>query len=325
MRTRARTLRWQHVERQNPELQDLIIVVGPTASGKSELALRIAETFSGEIVNCDALQLYRGFDIGTAKTPAAARRGVPHHLFDVLDPQKGFSAGDYARSAREAIAAISSRGCLPVVTGGTGFYLRALLDGLPALPSRDESLRERLSGREQRRPGSLHRLLRRLEPSAASRIHARDIQKTTRALEIRLLTRTGLPEPSSARPLEGFRVCQIGLAPERSLLADAIAARTRHMFEAGLVEEVRTLLDQGLSGEEKPFESLGYKQVLAYLRGQMSLEQAMTATEIETRQYAKRQQTWFRRDPRVAWLPGFGSDPVVAEAGLEVVRKFLSE
>lgn len=322
------TLRWQDVER-HAALRPLIVIAGPTASGKSDLALRAAEIFQGEIVNCDALQLYRGFDIGTAKTPAAARRGIPHHLFDVLDPQTSFSAGDYSRAARQAIAEISSRGRLPVVVGGSGFYLRGLLDGLPALPGRDEPLRERLSVREQRRPGVLHRLLRRLEPAAASRIHPRDVQKVTRALEIRLLTRTSLPAPAAATPLQGFGVFQIGLAPERALLAEAIATRTRQMFHSGLVEEVRRLLAQGLSGEEKPFESLGYKQVLAYLRGQMSLEQAMAATEIETRQYAKRQQTWFRsatkHAPRIVWFAGFGSDPAVAEACLEAIRKFLSE
>ncbi|MBZ5677600.1 MAG: tRNA (adenosine(37)-N6)-dimethylallyltransferase MiaA [Acidobacteriia bacterium] len=301
----------------------LVAIVGPTASGKSELALRVAEAFSGEIVNCDALQLYRGFDIGTAKIPAAARRGVPHHLLDVLDPQTSFSAGDYARTAREIIAGISNRGHLPLVVGGTGFYLRALLDGLPALPGRDESLRERLSRREQRRPGALHRLLRRLEPSAAARIHPRDVQKATRALEIRLLTQTALPEPSTARPLEGFRLLLIGLAPERALLTDAIAARTRQMFAAGLIDEVRRLLESGLSGDEKPFESLGYKQAVAHLRGQISLQQALESTEIETRQYAKRQLTWFRRDPRITWFAGFGSDPAIVESALEAVRKFL--
>ena len=303
----------------------LLLIVGPTASGKSELALRTAEVFSGEIVNCDALQFYRGFDIGTAKTPAAERRGVPHHLLDVLDPQTGFSAGDYARSAREAIAGISARGCLPIVVGGTGFYLRALLQGLPALPGRDDLLRKRLSGREQRRAGSLHRLLSRLEPAASARVHPRDVQKVTRALEIRLLTRTALPPPSASLPLDGFKLLLLGLAPDRELLVNRIAVRTRQMFDAGLVEEVRRLLAQGLSGEEKPFESLGYKQVLAYLRGQMSLEQAMTATEIETRQYSKRQLTWFRRDNRIVWLRGFGSDPEVAEGALQAIRKFLPE
>jgi len=304
------------------------VIVGPTASGKTDLALRVAEIFAGEIVNCDALQLYRGFDIGTAKTPAAARRSVPHHLFDVLDPPKRFSAGDYARAAREVIAGISARGHLPLVVGGTGFYLRALLDGLPALPGRDELLRQRLGGREQRRPGALHRLLTRLEPSAAARIHRNDLQKLIRALEIRLLTRAPLPPPSTARSFEGFRLLQLGLAPERALLAEAIAVRTRQMFQAGLIEEVRALLDQGLSGDEKPFESLGYKQALAHLRGQLSLDQAIAATEIETRQYAKRQLTWFRgpskQDAGIVWFAGFGSDPSIADAGTEAVRKFLS-
>ena len=302
----------------------LIAIVGPTASGKSELALRIATAFSGEIVNCDALQLYRGFDIGTAKTPVADRRGIPHHLLDVLDPQTSFSAGDYARAAREVIAGISSRGHLPLVVGGTGFYLRGLLEGLPSLPGRDEPLRERLSAREQRHPGSLHRLLRRLEPSAAARIHPRDVQKVTRALEIRLLTGTALPAPSTARPLDGFRLLLLGLAPERSLLAAAIADRTKQMFQGGLLEEVSGLLQHGLSGEEKPFESLGYKQALAHLRGQVSLEQALESTEIETRQYAKRQLTWFRRDSRIVWFSGFGSDPKVVEPCLLAVQAHLA-
>ena len=299
-------------------------MAGPTASGKSDLALSIAENFSGEIVNCDAVQLYRGFDIGTAKTLASARRGVVHHLFDVLDPQMSFSAGDYARQARAALEEISSRKRLLVVVGGTGFYLRALLDGLPSLPSRDELLRERLAAREQRRPGSLHRLLGRLEPSAARRIHPRDVQKTIRALEIRLLTRASLPPTSEGQALEGFRVFQIGLAPDRNQLAETIQVRTRRMFEAGLVDEVRGLLRCGLTGAEKPFESLGYKQVLGYLQGRLSLEQAIEATEIETRQYAKRQLTWFRRDVRIRWSEGFGSDPEISRQALEAVGKFLT-
>ena len=230
--------------------------------------------------------------------------------------------------SREIIAGISARGHLPLVVGGTGFYLRGLLEGLPALPGRDDLLRERLSAREQRRPGALHKLLARLEPSAAARIHPRDVQKVTRALEIRLLTGATLPAPSTATALDGFRLLLIGLAPERSLLADSIATRTRQMFEAGLtgglVDEVRGLLEQGLSGDEKPFESLGYKQALAHLRGQMSLEQAQASTEIETRQYAKRQLTWFRRDARIVWFTGFGTDPAIAEACQQAVRKFLS-
>src|ERR1700686_2507839 len=161
----------------------LATVVGATGSGKSALALDLAERFSGEIVNCDSLQLYRGFDIGTAKTPPSGRRGVPHHLFDVLEPQMGYSAGEYSRQARPVISQIPWQGRLPVIVGGTGFYLRALLAGLPALPGRDEELRSRLLGKEQTRPGSLHRLLTRLEPAAAARVHPRDVQKLIRALE----------------------------------------------------------------------------------------------------------------------------------------------
>jgi len=191
----------------------LVAIVGPTGAGKSSLALRVAEKFGGEIVNCDSLQLYRGLDIGTAKPSPSARREIPHHLLDVIEPQKSFSAGEYARMARECLREISSRGRLPVITGGTGFYLRGLLYGLPALPERDELLRARLSTREQRRPGSLHRLLRRFDPAAAARIHPRDVQKLIRALEVSLLTRAPLPPPASAEPLRGYRVLQIGLDP----------------------------------------------------------------------------------------------------------------
>ena len=166
----------------------LICIVGPTGAGKSSLALRLARAFNAEIVNCDSLQLYRGFDIGSAKTPVAERLDVPHHLLDVLEPDLVYSAGDYGRDARAVVQAITSRGRLPLVVGGTGFYLRALLDGLPELPTREPGLRERLTQREQSRPGALHRILTRLEPSAAARIHAKDTQKLIRAFEVRMLT-----------------------------------------------------------------------------------------------------------------------------------------
>jgi tRNA dimethylallyltransferase len=289
----------------------LVTIAGPTGSGKSTLAIRLAQAFGGEIVNCDSLQLYRGFNIGTAKTPVAERGQVPHHLFDVLSPQESYSAGEYARSAREIIAGISARGRLPVVVGGTGFYLRALLDGLPALPERDQQLRDRLMSREGARPGSLHRILTRLDPSAAARIHARDIQKTLRSLELRLLTRQSAPPAESACPLEGYAVLKIGLDPDRAALYQRLEARTRWLFERGLIEEVEGLLRGGCTGAEKPFESLGYKQALLYLRGSLTREEALASTLIETRQYAKRQWTWFRRDPEIRWLRGFGDQPEV--------------
>jgi tRNA dimethylallyltransferase len=293
----------------------MVTVCGPTGSGKSALALDLAERLGGEIVNCDSLQLYRGFDIGAAKTPPAERRNVPHHLFDVVTPQTGYSAGEYARQARAVIAQIAARGRLPVIVGGTGFYLRALLAGLPTLPGRDAGLRARLLGKENARPGRLHRLLTRLEPAAAARIHPRDVQKLTRALEVRLLTGRSLPPPAQAQPLEGYCNVKIGLNPNRAFLHQKLDARAAAMFDGGLLEEVRTLLAQGATGAEKPFESLGYKQALRHLRGELTLEQAIASTQLETRQYAKRQWTWFRRDPEIFWIAGFGDDPAaLAEA-----------
>jgi tRNA dimethylallyltransferase len=286
----------------------LATVVGPTGSGKSALALCLAQEFGGEIVNCDSLQLYRGFDIGTAKTPSGDRRGVPHHLFDVLVPQQSYSAGEYAREARKVVAEIAARGRLPIVVGGTGFYLRALLEGLPVLPERDKRLRAHLQERERLRPGSLHRLVTRLEPGAAARIHARDVQKTMRALEVRLLTQQALPPPAEAQALEGYSMIKLGLDPDRAALQSRLEARTRAMFRHGLLEEVQGLLVGGAMGKEKPFQALGYKQALLHLRGALTLDQAVESTIVETRQYAKRQRTWFRRDPEIRWLAGFGDD-----------------
>jgi tRNA dimethylallyltransferase len=282
----------------------LVAVVGPTGAGKSALALDLAEALSGEIVNCDSLQFYRGFDIGTAKTPVSERRGIPHHLFDVLEAQNGYSAGNYARDARAVVAQIAARGKVPVVVGGTGFYLRALLEGLPGLPGRNAALRADLVQREQARPGVLHRLLSRLEPAAAGRIHPNDVQKLIRALEIRILT--GGAPPESGEPLTGYRVVKIGLDPDRTALIAKLDARVQAMFSTGLVEEVRGILASGATGAEKPFESLGYKQALQHIRGELTLEQAIESTQVETRQYAKRQMTWFRRDAEVQWLKGFG-------------------
>jgi tRNA dimethylallyltransferase len=306
---------------KHPPPRAMATVSGPTGSGKSALALDLAERFGGEIVNCDSLQLYRGFDVGTAKTPPSERRGVPHHLFDVLEPRMGYSAGEYAREARAVIAHIAARGRLPVIVGGTGFYLRALLAGLPALPGRDDELRSRLLGQEQARPGSLHRRLARMEPAAAARIHPRDVQKLTRALEVLLLTGRSLPPPAQAQPLEGYVNVKIGLNPPAAALHQRLNVRALAMFNGGLLEEVRTLLSQGATGFEKPFESLGYKQALRHLRGELTLDQAIASTQLETRQYAKRQGTWFRRDPEIFWIAGFGDSPeAVVEARAHVTE-----
>src|SRR5258708_2340240 len=280
----------------------LVVIVGPTGSGKSVLAVRVAEAFAGEIVNCDSLQLYRGFDIGTAKIPHARRGAIPHHLFDVLGPQDGYSAGEYAREAREVLQEIAARGQLPVVVGGTGFYLKALLEGLPPLPERDTELREKLAAREAARPGGLHRLLRKLDARSAERMHANDVQKVIRALEVRVLTRGARPSTETSQALAGFRVLKIGLDPDRAELAAALDTRTREMFQSGLIEEVRGLLAGGCTGAEKPFESLGYKQALTVMRGAMTIEDAIASTQNETRQYTKRQRTWLRREAQVLWF-----------------------
>ncbi len=302
-------------------MMPLLAIVGPTGSGKSTLALCLAQTFGGEIVNCDSLQLYREFDIGTAKTLPKDRRGIPHHLFDVLSAQEGYSAGEYAREARRVIAEISSRGRLPIIVGGTGFYLSALLDGLPALPERDEEIRARLLTRERSRPGSLHRILSRLERNAAARIHYNDVQKTMRALEVRLLTRRALPRLREAEPLEGYTVIKLGLDPGRDALQKRLQERTRTMFAGGLIDEVRGLLARGATGNEKPFESLGYKQALLHLSGSITLQQAIESTIVETRQYAKRQRTWFQRDAEICWLPGFGDDAKTVAEATRILRK----
>jgi tRNA dimethylallyltransferase len=305
-----------------PPKTPLVVVAGPTGSGKSALALRIAQQFDGEIVNCDSLQLYRGFDAATAKTPPPERCGIPHHLIDVLDPRSVYSSGDYGRDARRILLEISARGRLPVVAGGTGFYLRALLDGLPVLPPRDQDLRARFADRERKRPGTVYRLLARLDSSAAGRIHASDRQKLIRALEVRVLTQSNAPPGSAGEPLAGYRILALGLNPERARLKQVLDSRTCEMFHSGLMKEVESLLVSGLSGEEKPFESLGYRQALAVVRGQMTLDEAIQSTQLATRQYAKRQMTWFRRDPRIVWLEGFGEE--VAERALEMVGEFIA-
>ena len=287
----------------------LIVIAGPTGSGKSELAMRVAEELGGEVVSCDSVQVYRHFDIGSAKLPLAERRGIPHHLIDVLEPGAVFTAGEYARVARPILHEISARGHVPLVVGGTGFYLRALLDGLAPAPGGDEGLRTRLLAREQRRPGSLHRVLSRLEPAAAQRMHANNVQRTVRALELFLLSDTCARSP--ADPLTGFQIRKIGLGPPRAELYRRLDLRLERMFHQGLIEEVRTLISRGVPPTAKPFESLGYKQALEFIQGGASFDEALAAAKLATRHYAKRQLTWFRREPGMHWIEGFGSDASV--------------
>lgn len=308
-------------------LHPLVVVAGPTGSGKSDLAVTLALRFGGEVVNCDSVQVFRGFDVGAAKMPEAERRGVPHHLIDIAGPAELFTAGDYARLARQSLAAIASRGRLPIVAGGTGFYLRALLDGLFEGPPRNEALRQRLAARESRRRGSLHRLLTRFDRAAAARIHRNDINKTTRALEVILTERRSLTEVLVERgrdALTGYRILKLGLNPPREMLYARLDERARRMFAGGALEdEVRSLLAADVPPTAKPFESLGYAQALAVLDGQLTREQAVTGTQLGTRQYAKRQWTWFRRERDMQWLDGFGTDPAVIEEATRRIETFL--
>jgi len=302
------------------------VILGPTGSGKSDLALRVAAEFSGEVVNCDSLQIFRYFDIGTAKLPFDQRHGIPHHLIDILDPDQLFTAGEYARLAREVLAEISTRGRLPVVAGGTGFYLRALLDGLFPGPARDQALRDRLAERERRRPGSIHRLLGRFDPQAAGRIHPNDLPKMMRALEVCLLTRRPVTEiyQEGRDELRGYETLKIGLSPPREQLYERLDQRAEHMFQTGLIDEVRGILARGFAVSAKPFESHGYRQAVQFLNGELNQAQAVFYAQRNTRRYAKRQMTWFRQEPGVEWFTGFGDELQLQQVIIDRVRSFLN-
>lgn len=305
-----------------------IVVSGPTGSGKSELALRLAEEFGGEIVGCDSIQIYRHFNIGAAKLPEAERRGIPHHLIDICDPEEIFTAGDYGLRARRALDEIAGRDHSAIVVGGTGLYLRALLDGLFPGPRRDTALRERLSKRERRKPGSLHRVLGRLDLPSAERIHVHDVNKTMRALEVTLLARQPMSEQfrKGRDGLLGFQVCKVGLSPARADLYAKLEQRVVEMFNGGLLAEVRHItVGLGVSRQAKPFESLGYRQALAHVEELLSLQEAIASTQLETRRYAKRQLTWFRRDEQIQWFNGFGSELDIQTGVMEFVESCLSQ
>lgn len=301
--------------------------MGPTGAGKSELAVGIARAHQGEVVNCDSLQFYRGMDIGTAKMPPAERQGVPHHLLDFLAPEEVFTAGEYARQASRVMNEIAARGNLPILCGGSGFYLKALLDGLFDAPVRDEAQRAVLASREERRPGFLHRYLRRIDPTSAARIHARDVNKLIRAIEVCRQEGRAMSDLHQERPrvsLTGFRVLKVGLNPPRAALYEKIDRRTRAMFDGGLLEEVRQLLANGAPENAKAFEAVGYRQALDLVNGRVDFEQAVSDTAQRTRNYAKRQWTWFRRDPEVVWLDGFGGEDAVLATALQHVRQFVA-
>ncbi|MGA7216878.1 MAG: tRNA (adenosine(37)-N6)-dimethylallyltransferase MiaA [Candidatus Sulfotelmatobacter sp.] len=305
----------------------LVAILGPTASGKTALSLALAKRFEGEIVNCDSVAMYREFDIGTAKPTASEREQAPHHLLDFLAPTDQMTAGEYSRQARRALEQIKARGSMAIVAGGTGLYLRALLDGLFAGPRRSEELRLRLRERATGRGSTyLHGILRRLDRTASDKIHPNDTPKLIRAIEVCLASRqkmTELWQTQGRDPLSGFRILRLGLDPDRQALYGRINLRAREMFEAGLIEETRRLFEKyGLAASS--LSSLGYKQALQLLRGELTREQALEAAQQAHRNYAKRQMTWFRREPDVRWLSGFGDDESVQRRASDLVEGLRS-
>jgi tRNA dimethylallyltransferase len=299
----------------------VVVVLGPTGSGKTALSLSLAEQFHGEIVNCDSVATYREFEIGTAKPTAAERARVPHHLFDFIDPTGYITAGEYARRARGVLREINSRGKLPIVVGGTGLYLRALLEGLFPGPKRSEELRERLRQRAaEKGPGCLHCILKRLDPAAAARIHANDAPKLIRAIEVCLASRQKMSElwRQGRQSLQGFHILRLGLDPDRDALYARINQRAENMFASGLVEETTHLI-QKYGDSAGPLSSLGYKQAVQFLRGEIDRQTASQAAKQAHRNYAKRQMTWFRREPEVVWMRGFGDDAQVQEKCISIV------
>lgn len=301
----------------------LVAVLGPTCSGKSGLALALARRFGGEIISCDSMQIYRGLDIGTAKVPLADRAAVPHHLIDIRDPGQPFSAGDFAALASAAIEDIHSRDRLPILAGGTGFYVRALLDGLFEGPGRDEELRMRLQTRSS---PVLWRFLRKLDPASAARIHPNDKNKIIRAVEVCLRAGQPLSQAHDAgrAGLQGFRVLRVLLDPPRSALYERINQRCLEMFQAGLADETRQQLNRGLARDSQPMLAVGYRQIIPYLDGLISESEALEKARQATRNYAKRQLTWFRREPELVVFDDFGDNPQIADRAMEAVSVALS-
>jgi len=303
----------------------LAVILGPTGSGKTALSLALAQEFDGEIVNCDSVAMYREFDIGTAKPSSSERAQAPHHLFDYVDPTRHITAGEYAREARHVLSDIKARQRMPIVVGGTGLYLRALLEGLFPGPQRSEELRERLRERAASRgSGHLHKILLRLDRETAGKIHPNDAPKLIRAIEVCLGSRKKMSElwQHGRDPLRGFRILRLGLDPERAALYQRINRRADEMFRTGLLAETKSLMER-YGAQARPLESLGYKQAAQFLRRELTLEQAVQAAQQGHRNYAKRQMTWFRREPDVRWLTGFGDEVGIQLDAFELIRTSL--
>ena len=312
---------------QTPALPLVVILLGPTGSGKTALSLALAERFRGEIVSCDSVAVYRGMELGTAKPAREERARVPHHLIDVADLDQPFTAGEYSRQARSALSEVAARRRLPIVTGGTGLYLRALTEGLFAGPARQEDLRERLRRSAQRHgSGWLWRLLKRIDAPTAARIHANDAAKLIRAIEVCVTARRPLStllQNEGKNPLTGFRPLRIGLNPPRAALYERLNQRCAAMFAAGLVEETRGLLAR--YGPVKALDSLGYKQARGVIDETLSEDEATRAAQQGHRNFAKRQMTWFRREPEVHWLAGFGEEAETVRSATSLIESALGD
>lgn len=300
-----------------PSTRPIPAIVGPTASGKSELGIELALRFGGEIINCDSVQVYREIEIATAKVPFSERRGVPHHLIDFVPPEINYTAGEWASAAAQKIAEIEARGRMALLVGGTGFYLRALRSPFFESPKTDEGLRRRLTAiRERRGPEYLHRMLSRLDPDAALKLPRRDWSRVQRALEVRIQTGERMSRQMVLRaeppPFAG-RIHVFVLNPPRAELYRRINERAQSHFAAGLVEEVRRLLEKGVPAASNALGAHGYRRAVEYLRGERSLDSAIEQTKLDVRHYSKRQLTWFRREPETEWVPGFGQSAAVQE------------
>ena len=309
-----------------PRHRPVIAIVGPTTSGKSELAIALALQIGGEIINCDSVQVYREIEIATARVPLAERRGVPHHLIDFVPPEINYTAGEWARAASFKIEEIESRGRTALLAGGTGFYLRALRKPFFPSPPTDENLRARLTEtRKKRGVVYLHKLLRRVDAVTAATLFERDWPRVQRAIEVRLQTGRSLSAQKNDRlmpPESASRMRVFALNPPRAELYRRINDRTEAHFAAGLVDEVRALLERGVPGDSNALGAHGYRRVVEYLRGERDLESAINQTKLDIRHYSKRQLTWFRREASVEWINCFGAEPGVLE---QVLKALMSD
>jgi tRNA dimethylallyltransferase len=304
----------------------LVAVVGPTATGKSALGLGLAEAFGGEIVSCDSTAVYRGVDIGTDKLPEQARRGIPHHLIDVVAATETYSAAEYARAASAAVRDILARGRLPILVGGTGFYYRALVRGLFPGPARDDGLRARLDAVAERRGVvSLHRWLTRVDAASARRIQPRDRKRLVRALEVYLLTGRPLTDHfgETTSPIAGTRVLAMGVSMARPALRERVAARVDAQFARGVVAEVQRLIAAGVPASAHAFSGLVYRQVVEMLRSVRDEAATRELIVRENMRYARRQLIWFRKEPNVRWLEGPGESPAALASARDLVAAFL--